>query len=188
METARARMRALAKGKLRQPTGKEKRLFDTLGEAGALIFDAPIEGRMYMVFVPEDEKDSFEGAYGDRTLAMKESVLRGSFGNALSVFLHEAAHPYGLDGSRILTDKLTEALAQVYEHRHELELFERRWNEILERFAEPDNSLDKQDSAASTEHPDVAAIEQRVRLLEAAAEELQRNAHPSRRLHGQAML
>lgn len=122
---------AKSQGKLRDPSRIENQLFKILRDTYAMLLDSPLEGRSYEVFQPEHEDDSYEGLYGDKTLALSERALKGDFSHALAVFLHESLHAYGGDGSRTFSDELTGVVESLCKHRHELDKLEKRWIMIV---------------------------------------------------------
>ena len=164
-------IRERAKGRVRDPNRKERRLFDILEESYALIFGSPLENRTYKVFVPENEDESFEGWYGDTTLALKESLLTGDFALVFSVFIHEGLHPYGGDGSRRFSDKLTLALEQTCRQRISINRLEERWIRLLK---EDSSTNDISDANVENEvnnmrpenYPDIVDLEHRIIRLE----------------------
>lgn len=153
---------------------KRRALFDILDKLYIILFDEPLEGRKFRVFEAQNERESIEGAYGERTLAINQSVFSGVFGHALAVFLHESVHPYGCDGSRGFSDQLTEAMEALWEHRQQVELLEQIW-----RGAQGDGKLLKGTKALNAEEPRVQAttLDARLRTVEEQVAKLLRKRH-----------
>jgi len=147
----------LARGKLRCATKKETRLLQILIDTcEAILLKAP-EPKNYMVFMPEDGSDHYEGRYQEGLVVLNQSVLRGDFSHALAVFIHECSHRYGCDGNRAFSDQLTEAIERISENRHLLDSYERQWRSLLGQNSRPFIPTRRQAEIAETEVDAIAA-------------------------------
>ena len=68
--------------------------------------------------------------YRSTQVFLSSQLFVRDFAEALAIFLHEHSHIFGYDGSRALTDALTQLIETVVRHRHDLDPFELRWGEV----------------------------------------------------------
>jgi len=178
--TSREWLRAQAKGKLCNPNNQESKLFSILEDAYTQIVDSDLEDRMFKVFVPENEDDGFEGAYGDKTLILKDTVLVGEFATAIAVFVHEGLHTYGYDGGRKFSDKLTKALEHMCRNRKALDRCEQNWTRIQSGKAFKDGAMSKEaPDSPGDDVPEPEGIEERIASLESQIEQIRRHLEMS---------
>jgi hypothetical protein len=68
--------------------------------------------------------------YRSYDVFLAEDLFEADFALALAVFVHEHAHIFGYDGSRVFTDELTGLLESVVRARESLGRWEKAWHAV----------------------------------------------------------
>lgn len=95
--------------------------------------DRRIDGWKFLVFDQIKDHPDTGGLHGEKTLSMCSKHFRSPFGMAFSVFVHEASHKFGFDGSYNFGKALKHALQEIVAHSGQLDEFEERWSRNLKK-------------------------------------------------------